>query len=205
MKKCNKCGKEYDDSWEMCLACNSPLSGEKGEPISDIREDEISLFKEIFQKLKNLMRFSPILLISFGILVFACIYSIDNSSIYIIALFIGITIAYAYFMAKYQGKVAFTSELLYWIMNDDGSKKPNFTLNYVECQKVLHEAEKILSKMSTPGYKIKFAKPSKEELDERKKFSDLLRQIISINIQKIILTGKGVRIALKTWKIAMNI
>ena len=28
MKKCRKCGKEYDDTWKVCSACSIPLIGD---------------------------------------------------------------------------------------------------------------------------------------------------------------------------------
>ena len=48
MKKCQKCGKAYDDSWGVCLSCSEPLSEMTAEECkvwqaSEVRKEEINL------------------------------------------------------------------------------------------------------------------------------------------------------------------
>lgn len=57
MKICNKCGKQYDDSWDVCLGCNEKLSvmemtEEQKEQITEIEEGQ-KLDSESIEELKE--------------------------------------------------------------------------------------------------------------------------------------------------------
>ncbi|MFA6635722.1 MAG: hypothetical protein WCV56_01235 [Candidatus Omnitrophota bacterium] len=49
VRKCPKCGKEYDDSWGVCLDCGGSLVGDDGEgiPLVDNSIDEFYFWESV--------------------------------------------------------------------------------------------------------------------------------------------------------------